>query len=374
MAITKLTLLQRKDATTGTLLGQLFKIDGPKAKDAKAGDMTEGYWCNFGSKKQAFDSKDKGWVFTSDSDIIADLETMKQIESAYEKGSIDQPKAQSMFERVHSSWLKKMTEKRPGFESQPIGYSCKAANLSSLTDKGKLAGQIRRFFRDVKSFTVSSRFLNTLNIVFHEDGHEGAVSYVKSYFDLIDMAAEGQMITQKMESDEWTETIEGALMSTPVTKKINNRLKIYYGAAGTFKTTKAVEETGECVICNSSMLPADMFKSFDFVDGVPTFKPSPMILAMQGDEEHPNGRKITLDEFNLLPFETVRFLQGILDGKKSFVTPEGLEVTIGDDFGVIATMNLVVDNDVYALPQPVVDRASELREFTLSDEQLGESF
>lgn len=374
MANTKLTLLQRKDATTGTLLGQLFKIDGPKPRDAKAGDMTEGYWCNFGSKKQAFDSKDKGWVFTSDPDIIADLETMKQIESAYEKGSIDQPKAQSMFEKAHSSWLKKMTEKRPGFKSQPIGYSCKAAESSSLTDKGKLAGQIRRFFRDVKSFTVSSRFLNTLNIAFHEDGHEGAVSYVKSYFDLIDMAAEGQMITQKMESDEWTETIEGALMSTPVTKKINNRLKIYYGAAGTFKTTKAVEETGECVICNSSMLPADMFKSFDFVDGVPTFKPSPMILAMQGDEEHPNGRKITLDEFNLLPFETVRFLQGVLDGKKSFVTPEGLEVTIGDDFGVIATMNLVVDKDVYALPQPVVDRASELREFTLSDEQLGESF
>lgn len=374
MANTKLTLLQRKDATTGTLLGQLFKIDGPKPRDAKAGDMTEGYWCNFGSKKQAFDSKDKGWVFTSDPDIIADLETMKQIESAYEKGSIDQPKAQSMFEKAHSSWLKKMTEKCPGFKSQPIGYSCKAAESSSLTDKGKLAGQIRRFFRDVKSFTVSSRFLNTLNIAFHEDGHEGAVSYVKSYFDLIDMAAEGQMITQKMESDEWTETIEGALMSTPVTKKINNRLKIYYGAAGTFKTTKAVEETGECVICNSSMLPADMFKSFDFVDGVPTFKPSPMILAMQGDEEHPNGRKITLDEFNLLPFETVRFLQGVLDGKKSFVTPEGLEVTIGDDFGVIATMNLVVDKDVYALPQPVVDRASELREFTLSDEQLGESF
>jgi hypothetical protein len=374
MAITKLTLLQRKDATTGTMLGQLFKIDGPKPKDAKIGDMTEGYWCNFGLKSQTFDSKDKGWVFTSDADVIADLVTMKQIESAYEKGTIDQSRAQSMFEKAHSSWLKKMTEKRSDFKSQPISYLQTASASVTLTDNGKLAGQIRRFFRDVKEFTISSRFLNTLNIIFHDDGHEGVVEYVKSYFNLIDMASEGQMITQKMESDEWSETIENGLMVTPVTKKINSRLKIYYGEAGTFKTTTAVAETAECVVCNSSMLPADMFKSFDFVDGLPTFKPSPMILAMQGDEEHPNGRKITLDEFNLLPFETIRFLQGVLDGKKSFMTPEGLEVTIGDDFGIIATMNLVVNNDVYALPQPFVDRASELREFTLTDEQLGESF
>lgn len=373
MANTKLTLLQRKDAATGTLLGQLFKIEGPKAKDAKSGDMTEGYWCNFGSKKKTFDSKDKSWVFTADSSLISDLETMRDIESAYEAESIDQEKAQQMFKKVYESWLSKMMSQRPDFESEPIDFSA-VSSSTCVTDKGKLAGQIRRFFRDVKSFDVSSRFLNTLNIRFHENGHEGAVSYVKSYFDLIDMATDGQMIVSKMESCEWTEAIEESLMNTPVTKTINSRFKIYYGAAGTFKTTTAVAETGECVICNSSMLPADMFKSFDFVDGVPTFKPSPMILAMQGDEEHPNGRKITLDEFNLLPFETTRFLQGVLDGKKSFVTPEGLEVTIGDDFGVIATMNLVVNNEVYGLPQPLVDRASELREFTLSDDQLGESF
>ena len=49
-------------------------------------------------------------------------------------------------------------------------------------------------------------------------------------------------------------------------KKLRYDLKIYYGSAGTGKTTKAQKETaGRCMICNNSMLPADLMEDFIFI-------------------------------------------------------------------------------------------------------------
>ena len=82
-----------------------------------------------------------------------------------------------------------------------------------------------------------------------------------------------------------------------------------------------------------------------------------------------NGTKITLDEINLLPFESLRFLQSILDNKTE-INYKGQVIHIKDGFQIIGTMNLTVNGSVFNLPEPLVDRACELKEYKLTAEQL----
>jgi MoxR-like ATPase len=111
------------------------------------------------------------------------------------------------------------------------------------------------------------------------------------------------------------------------------------------------------------MLPADLMEDFVFVDGKATFKPSMLWRCME------EGKPITMDEINLLPFDSLRFLQGILDGKTEFQY-KGNTVHIKDGFAVIGTMNLSVNGMVYGLPEPLVDRCSYMEKFKLTAEQL----
>ena len=147
--------------------------------------------------------------------------------------------------------------------------------------------------------------------------------------------------------------------------EINKRFKIYYGAQGTGKTTKALNETNNCcVVCHSAMLPTDLMEDFKFDDkGNPIFIPSPLYNAME------NGTPITLDEINLLPFESLRFLQGILDGKTEFQYKDKT-VHIADGFYIIGTMNLTVNGMTYGLPEPLVDRCSITKKFELTADTL----
>jgi MoxR-like ATPase len=81
------------------------------------------------------------------------------------------------------------------------------------------------------------------------------------------------------------------------------------------------------------------------------------------------GKAIVLDEINLLPFDSLRFLQGVLDGKKEF-SYKGHEVKIADGFCIIGTMNLVVNGATFNLPEPLVDRCMDIQKFSLSAGQL----
>ena len=111
------------------------------------------------------------------------------------------------------------------------------------------------------------------------------------------------------------------------------------------------------------MLPADLMEDFVFVDGKATFKPSMLWRCME------EGKPITLDEINLLPFDSLRFLQGVLDGKTEFQY-KGNTVHINDGFMVIGTMNLSVNGMVYGLPEPLVDRCADMQKFKLTADQL----
>ena len=215
------------------------------------------------------------------------------------------------------------------------------------------------------SFTPSFRFTNTFAFMAC-DSKKSACEYVRNYFALMNSNYIKE-VEQKIKSAEFANIIKDIAQYGKPTNHINTRLKIYYGSAGTGKTTLAQEESeNRCIVCNSSMLPSDLMEDFIFKDGNPDFNPSLLWDCME------QGKTIVLDEINLLPFDSLRFLQGIVDGKTEFYY-KNRPVHIKDGFQIIGTMNLSLGGMIYGLPEPLVDRCSDTKEFVLTAEQLAKS-
>lgn len=240
-------------------------------------------------------------------------------------------------------------------------------NSNTVVEKKKeipLATAIQKlmdFFTEF-NFTPSFRFLNTLVHVKKKD----CPQYITNYFSLMG-SPYAEDVAAKVKSKEFKK-IMLAFKDVEPTHTINNRFRVYYGAQGTGKTTKALEETANlCMVCNSSMLPSDLLEDFTFDDGKAAFHPSALVECME------NGKAITMDEINLLPFDSLRFLQGIFDGKTEFQY-KGHTIHIKDGFKVIGTMNLTVNGVVFGLPEPLVDRCESITEFVLTPEMLMGAF
>ena len=215
------------------------------------------------------------------------------------------------------------------------------------------------------SFTPSFRFTNTFAFMACQS-QKKATEYVRNYFALMD-SSYVQEVIQKMKSAEFKQIIKDIAQYGAPTTHINTRFKIYYGSAGTGKTTLAqTESDNRCIVCNSSMLPSDLMEDFIFKDGNPDFNPSLLWECME------QGKTIVLDEINLLPFDSLRFLQGIVDGKSEFYY-KNRPVHIHDGFQIIGTMNLSLGGMTYGLPEPLVDRCSDAQEFVLTAKQLAKS-
>lgn len=211
-------------------------------------------------------------------------------------------------------------------------------------------------------FEPNFRFVNTFARIAYRSDDTAVKSYVKNYFKLTD-SPYVDSIVEKMKSTEFDQIRRDFKEYAP-SHNVNTRFRLYYGSAGTGKTTAAMKESaGKCMVCHSAMLPSDLMEDFKFEDGKATFKPSALQNAIV------NGETIVLDEINLLPFESLRFLQSILDGKKQFLY-KGREINIADGFKIIGTMNLTVNGTTYALPEPLVDRCEYIKEYRLNAENL----
>ena len=222
-------------------------------------------------------------------------------------------------------------------------------------------GKLMNFFTEF-SFVPSFRFTNTFAYMCCESA-ERARTYVNNYFALMDSSYVKE-VAEKVKSAEFSQIISLIAQYGKPKTTINTRFKVYYGSAGTGKTTLAQQESdNRCIVCNSSMLPSDLMEDFIFKDGNPDFNPSLLWDCME------QGKTIVLDEINLLPFDSLRFLQGIVDGKSEFYY-KNRPVHIHDGFQIIGTMNLSLGGMTYGLPEPLVDRCSDAREFVLSAEQL----
>lgn len=218
-----------------------------------------------------------------------------------------------------------------------------------------------RFFDEFK-FRPAARFINTFASCADATT---ARSYLVNYMRLVNNADTDGVI-EKSKSQEF-ENITNLLLKHKPEKRINKRLELYFGDAGTGKTTEAVKTYKNAPVapCNAGMLPDELMRTFDFNDanGNPVFKPSVLRECME------NGTPIIFDEINLLSFDCLRLLQTLTDDKRT-INYNGETITIKDGFKVIGTMNLVVNDQVYNLPEPLVDRAYILREFKLTPEDL----
>lgn len=245
-----------------------------------------------------------------------------------------------------------------------VNGSCQTVDTTTsmtMTDEEILESTLSsliNFFSEF-SFEPNYRFVNTLSYAIQNDTCK---SYVANYFELTDNGYK-QAVMEKMNSHEFNNLIKDLKTYKP-THKINNRFALYYGSQGTGKTTQAIlEADNNVMVCHSAMLPSDLMEDFKFEDGKANFIPSALQIAMV------EGKKIVLDEINLLPFESLRFLQSILDGKKQFVY-KGKTIEIKDGFKIIGTMNLVVNGATYALPEPLVDRCEDIKKYSLTAKSL----
>lgn len=240
---------------------------------------------------------------------------------------------------------------------QKIAEAQKAMQIAAQS----ACSQLIMFFNEF-DFSPNFRFVNTLGRIAITSNLQACRNYVCNYFKLTDNPNVGS-IQNKVNSAEF-EYICDTLKDAQTRKVVNSRFRLYYGTQGTGKTTLAMKEAnGKCMVCHSAMLPSDLMEDFKFENGQPNFTPSALQQAMV------NGETIVLDEINLLPFESLRFLQSILDGKSEFVY-KGQTIIIANGFKIIGTMNLQVNGMIYALPEPLVDRAECLREFKLNAEDL----
>lgn len=231
-------------------------------------------------------------------------------------------------------------------------------------DKIQLTSKFIDFFKEF-DIVPSIRFLNTLKLRLSKKGIVESKKYIRNYFTLSDNPFRNEL-SDKIDSIEF-DYLLSELGKIETTHRINKRLVLLFGAPGTGKTTRAQKSTGDNVIvCHSALLPCDLMEDFNFKSGDPCFETSRFQQAMV------NGEKILLDEINLLPYESLRFLQTLLDNKPSIVY-KGKTIPIKEGFTVYGTMNLFVNGSMYSLPEPLVDRAYDIKEFSMTPELLSKA-
>lgn len=203
-------------------------------------------------------------------------------------------------------------------------------------------------------FEPSIRFVNTLLLTPDKD------TYIKDYFKLQDNPGYTKIV-EEMKSQDWM-LVKEKLQYVPK-NRVNNHLIIYYGPAGTGKTTLACAQSKTCIICSSDTTPKDLLQDFNFEDGKATFNKSVLWQSIEA------GETIAFDEINFLPKDTRQFLQGLTDNKES-IDFLGNNIKIHPDFKIIGTMNLVIEGVTIPLSEPLVDRCAEIKEFKLTAHDL----
>lgn len=348
------------------LVLQLSKV----VEDPTTGLITsaEG-WTNFNNPMTSFKEYSNGrWTvdyYSTNPDAVIAISNMIDIQTKFDRGAISLEDAQRDFKVEFNKWETAHKKQIPGFICKEIIGLNKSASVAGT------ANSIMKFFSDVPDFKPALRFVNTLALNVKNGGREAAIEYVKGYFALQGKQDEADDITAKMGSTgvavpEWDD-VEVGINNCPVASQVNHRLKIYYGAPGAGKTTFAMSELTNpenVIVCNACMDANDMLFDFTFDEqGKPQFIPGCLYKAIE------NGEPVLLDEINLLNDDVLRFLQGITDNKQVF-TAKGRTIHVKDGFMIIGTMNLTVNGHCYPLPEPLIDRAVELREFTMDSTML----
>jgi AAA domain (dynein-related subfamily) len=191
--------------------------------------------------------------------------------------------------------------------------------------------------------------------------HSNPESYLYGYLKLTGRECDDFM--KKTQSQEWRRMMNKLKSANP--KRINKRLAIYFGPPGGGKTTAALREAGKKIGMHKNMTAKELMFDFTFKDGEAQFSKSVFAQAME------NGEAIVCDEMNLASNTLLQFMQSVLDNSKS-IFMDGQELVIKEGFKVIGTMNDVVSGVDRILPEPIIDRALDIRYFELTPSKIYE--
>lgn len=201
--------------------------------------------------------------------------------------------------------------------------------------------------------SVSPRMVSTM---LH---HSNPEAYLYGYLKLTGRECDDFM--KKTQSQEWRRMMNKLKSANP--KRINKRLAIYFGPAGGGKTTAALREAGKKIGMHKDMTAKELMFDFTFENGDAQFSKSVFAQAME------NGEPIVCDELNLASNTLLQFMQSVLDNSKS-IFMDGQELVIKEGFKVICTMNDIVSGVDRILPEPIVDRAMDIRYFELTPSKI----
>ena len=240
--------------------------------------------------------------------------------------------------------------------AQPIdvdenGYAKLTSQIAKQADE--VAKRIMTFCKDFV-FKPDPRLLNTMR---HCSSKDEATELLINSMELDGFPTEDiEEARNKTRSPEWGD-IYKSLMACPLTHaKVNQRLAIYYGPAGTGKTTKAIEDNPDAtrIVASPTQDPSELFTRNVVNDhgGVD-------VVLTEIGKAMTDGKPIIIDELNLYQMCVLTRLQGITDGGKK-LTDNGVEIEIADGFKIIATMNLETNMGKTPLPDPLVSRAGEI--------------
>ena len=189
--------------------------------------------------------------------------------------------------------------------------------------------------------------------------HSNPEAYLYGYLKLTGRECDDFM--KKTQSQEWRRMMNKLKSANP--KRINKRLAIYFGPPGGGKTTAALRESGKKIGMHKDMTDKELMFDFTFKDGEAQFSKSVFAQAME------NGEAIVCDELNLASNTLLQFMQSVLDNSKS-IFMDGQELVIKEGFKVIGTMNDVVSGVDRILPEPIIDRALDIRYFELTPSKI----
>lgn len=190
--------------------------------------------------------------------------------------------------------------------------------------------------------------------------HSNPEAYLYGYLKLTGRECDDFM--KKTQSQEWRRMMNKLKSANP--KRINKRLAIYFGPPSGGKTTAALREAGKKIGMHKDMTAKELMFDFTFDDnGNAQFSKSVFAQAME------NGEPIVCDEINLASNTLLQFMQSVLDNSKS-IFMDGQELVIKEGFKVIGTMNDVVSGVDRILPEPIIDRALDIRYFELTPSKI----
>ena len=216
--------------------------------------------------------------------------------------------------------------------------------------------RLKDFFSEFR-VAPSLRFASSLSV------QENPVEFTRCYFEVQNHPCY-KVIAEKIKSAEYKTLCEELKALT--FERINSRITIFYGDAGTGKTTKALElakSSGYLMACSTDMQPQNLLYDFELVNGQPVFIPTVLYKAMT------EGKPIVLDEINFLSYETLKYMQVWTDSKDYVIFKDNV-IEIKEGFHIYGTMNLHQQGAIYSLPEPLVDRCGCIESFELSGEDF----